>query len=302
MGRRECFWTSLVSTIGLNSRRVKKKQHVLENCPICPTKYLKLSLLHTSGKMLSAAECNEEISTNLIEQVSSISLRKPSSTTVAKSLVDILNPVFQSNFQTSFETAMAESHNLSPKESSKDKRKSLEAILKDTTKSVSSCTQQNDKDLTVLLSSGKSFQQHDRERMAFFIPKKEALTRMTNKIDQELSDGEENFVLSQISEEDVDNLALSQFCGKIEDDMSLSQIAMKIEKDYADDALCQGGNRNADNFTIPLQFESFVSKESFDDTNLVAESDFDIFQTAIFDLGLNFEEMQASNRLLRCHR
>ena len=137
--------------------------------------------------MLSAAECNEEISTNLIEQVSSISLRKPSSTTVAKSLVDILNPVFQSNFLTSFETAMAESHNLSPKESSKDKRKSLEAILKDTTKSVSSCTQQNDKDLTVLLSSGKSFQQHDRERMAFFIPKEEALTRMTNKRDQELS-------------------------------------------------------------------------------------------------------------------
>ncbi|CAG2226486.1 unnamed protein product [Mytilus edulis] len=108
-----------------------------------------------------------------------------------------------------------------------------------------------------------------------------------------LGDGEENFVLSQISEEDVDNLALSQFCGEIEDDMSLSQIAMKIEKDYADDALCQGGDRNVENFTIPLQFESFVSKESFDDTNLVAESDFDIFQTAIFDLGLNFEEMQA---------
>ncbi|CAG2219635.1 unnamed protein product [Mytilus edulis] len=63
--------------------------------------------------------------------------------------------------------------------------------------------------------------------------------------------------------------------------------------DYADDALCQGGDRNVENFTIPLQFESFVSKESFDDTNLVAESDFDIFQTAIFDLGLNFEEMQA---------
>ncbi|CAG2227207.1 unnamed protein product [Mytilus edulis] len=136
--------------------------------------------------MLSAAECNEEISTNLIEQVSSISSRKPCAT-VAKSLVDILNPVFQSNFKTLFETAMTESHNLSPKESSKDKKKSLEAILKDTTKSVSSCTQQNDKDLTVLLSSGKSFQQHDRERMAFFITKEEALTRMTNKIDQELS-------------------------------------------------------------------------------------------------------------------
>ena len=69
---------------------------------------------------------------------------------------------------------------------------------------------------------------------------------------------------------------------------------------YVDDALCQGGDRNVENFTIPLQFESFVSKESFDDTNLVAESDFDIFQTAIFDLGLYFEEMQTpSDRLLR---
>ncbi|CAC5403423.1 unnamed protein product [Mytilus coruscus] len=110
-----------------------------------------------------------------------------------------------------------------------------------------------------------------------------------------LGDDEENFALSQISEEDVDNLALSKFCGEMEDDMSLSQIAMKIEKDYADYALCQGGDRNIENFPIPLQFESFVAKESFDDTNLVAESDFDLFQTAIFDLGLNFGEMQAPN-------
>ncbi|CAC5365805.1 unnamed protein product [Mytilus coruscus] len=110
-----------------------------------------------------------------------------------------------------------------------------------------------------------------------------------------LGDDEENFALSKISEEDVDNLALSKFCGEMQDDMSLSQIAMKIEKDYADYALCQGGDRNIENFPIPLQFESFVAKESFDDTNLVAESDFDLFQTAIFDLGLNFGEMQAPN-------
>ncbi|VDI57046.1 Hypothetical predicted protein [Mytilus galloprovincialis] len=89
-----------------------------------------------------------------------------------------------------------------------------------------------------------------------------------------LGDDGENFVPSQISEEDVDNIALSQFCEEMEDNMSLPQIAMKIEKDYADDALCQGGDRNVGNFTIPLQFESFVSKESFDDTNLVAENAF----------------------------
>ncbi|CAG2253329.1 unnamed protein product [Mytilus edulis] len=147
---RECFWTSLVYIICLNSRR--EKTACSGELSKLPDKIPEVVILHTSGKMMSAAECSQEISANLIEQVFSFSSRKPCAT-VAKSLVDILNPVFQSNFKTLFETAMTESHNLSLKESSKDKSKSLEAILKETTTSVLSCTQQNDTYLTVILSS-----------------------------------------------------------------------------------------------------------------------------------------------------
>ncbi|VDI45795.1 receptor-type tyrosine-protein phosphatase T [Mytilus galloprovincialis] len=89
---------------------------------------------------------------------------------------------------------------------------------------------------------------------------------------------------------------------EIDEEVDVFQVVRKIQtrrpeflktSDYADDALCKEGDRSVEKFTIPLQFKSFVSKESFDDTNLVAESDFDILQTAIFDLGLHFEEMQA---------
>lgn len=72
----------------------------------CPTNHPKVSLLHTSDKMLSQAESYQHITANFVEQISPIS-----STSLLKNL------------------------------QIKDKRKSLETILKETNKFVSSCTQ-----------------------------------------------------------------------------------------------------------------------------------------------------------------
>lgn len=110
--------------------------------------------------------------------------------------------------------------------------------------------------------------------------------KMSNDLPDFLGDDLEDFALSQIAEE-------------MEDDLSLTQIATKIEEDYARDfALCHGGDRNIENQTqsehVPIKFESFVPNNSFDETNSVVQSDFDLFQTALFDLGFNFEEMQSS--------
>ncbi|VDI81081.1 Hypothetical predicted protein [Mytilus galloprovincialis] len=77
----------------------------------------------------------------------------------------MLEPVLEKTFDINFKTTLAEVLNLSPRESSAEKNKKIISSIKETKKQIESSFQSDDNDLEILLSTGKSFQQHDNERM-----------------------------------------------------------------------------------------------------------------------------------------
>lgn len=173
-GERNTFIThfSLQNWIKLNEH--EKGQHMLQNCNICNISHEEASALHKSF----VNNPLQKLCTELMQTASATTSKnseKRGKQTVQK-VVKTLQPVFEKTFETmNFKKTMAEALNLSPKETSVEKNKKVLASIKETNKQVESTYHSNDNDLEILLSTGKSFQQHNMERLkTSFVPKEDA--------------------------------------------------------------------------------------------------------------------------------
>lgn len=184
-GEREQFLQQFSFNNWWKLTEMEKKQHKLEDCSICPTKYLAFSALHTGHKTPSTAINLKQSSTDLVENVKKAVSTTPSCSKVAKAVVQVINPIFESEFNTNFESAFAESFHLSPKETIKEKNIKIKETLQQSNKSITNALEENNNDVHQLLSSGKSFKMHDRERMMYFTTKSQAEQRLQQRLDRE---------------------------------------------------------------------------------------------------------------------
>lgn len=167
----------------------QKHGHQLENCNECNTHDLEYSIQHQSVPLeaKNAYKLSQDLTTNICQQTIS---RNPSNKgiKVAKSMVNILNPVFEKEFGHTFQKAMIEAHNLSPQESSKEKGKKVEKSVRQTKQSITKSIEENDKDATILLSMGKSYSQYERERLGLcYQSKSDAEKSMLKRNEKELN-------------------------------------------------------------------------------------------------------------------
>ena len=166
----------------------QKHGHQLENCNECNTHDLEYSILHKAVPLeaKNTYKMSQDLTTNISQHTIS---RNPSNKgiKVAKSMVNILNPVFEKEFGYTFQKAMIEAHNLSPQESSKEKGKKVEKSVRQTKQSITKSIEENDKDATILLSMGKSYSQYERERLGLcYQSKTDAEKSMLKRNEQEL--------------------------------------------------------------------------------------------------------------------
>ncbi|VDI28469.1 Hypothetical predicted protein, partial [Mytilus galloprovincialis] len=127
------------------------------------------------------------LSEQIVENVSSI---LPTSTATkgkktAQALINVLNPLFENQFQKSFEKSAAEALHLSPIEKSADKNKKELTLLKKNKTQIIEAISVNDRDVENFLASGKSFKQHDRERMHLFESKANAEEETKRRLEKE---------------------------------------------------------------------------------------------------------------------
>lgn len=113
----------------------ERKQHTLENCKICNITHAEASALHkASYNENPIAKC----CVNLMETAADTSNSTPDThrKKTVKNIVQVLEPVFQSNFDTSFKSAISEALHLSPTETVTEKKKKVLTVIKDTNKQV----------------------------------------------------------------------------------------------------------------------------------------------------------------------
>ncbi|CAC5364623.1 unnamed protein product [Mytilus coruscus] len=103
----------------------------------------------------------------------------------AQALINVLNPLFENQFRKSFEKSAAEALHLSPIEKSADKIKKELTLLKKNKIQIIEAISVNDRDVENFLASGKSFKQHDRERMHLYESKANAEKETKIRLEKE---------------------------------------------------------------------------------------------------------------------
>ncbi|CAG2238823.1 unnamed protein product [Mytilus edulis] len=162
-GERNKFinYFSLQNWLKLNEN--EKGKHTLENCNQCNVTHGDASLLHKSYQESPLQKICKDLVNNLEDH--NVSTSKNQGEKTVHTVVKMLEPVLEKTFDINFKTTLAEVLNLSPKESSAEKNQKIISSIKETKKQIESSFQSDDNDLEILLSTGKSFQQHDNERM-----------------------------------------------------------------------------------------------------------------------------------------
>lgn len=173
-----------------NISHYEKQQHSLENCHSCNTIHIQHSILHKSipASVKNVHGLSQNLVTNVSQQTMS---RNPTGkvSKVAKAVVNYLDPVFEKEFGQNFQTAMAKAHNLSPLESSKEQKKRVEKSVREITTNISKAMTNNDNDVTLLLSTGKSYSQYERERLTLCFNSKADAEKTRNDTNSKESTG-----------------------------------------------------------------------------------------------------------------
>lgn len=172
---REVFLTHFNLIKWLKLPDNERKQHTFENCLPCNTIHLETSKIHQSIARSSVQVAN--MSEVLVQNMST--LVQPSTANVkanrtATALINVLNPLFEKEFKKSFEKCVADSLHLTPRETPSDKNNKIVTLLKENKNMICEASTINNADIENFLSSGKSYQQHDRERMLLFNTRNEA--------------------------------------------------------------------------------------------------------------------------------
>ena len=168
-GEREVFADHFRLINWLQLSEAERKQHKLEKCLPCNTTHINSSRIHKSITEMSinVADLGEQIVENVTSQLPPSTANTKGNRT-ATALINVLNPLFEKEFHKSFEKCVADSLHLTPAEKSTQKQKEILTLLKENKNKIQEATSIDDTDVNNFLSSGKSFQQHDRERMLLF--------------------------------------------------------------------------------------------------------------------------------------
>ena len=143
-----------------------KSLHKLADCNECLTVHAEYSSLHTSYEKSANLHhlCN-----NIVENIENVT--SPSTNVEAKGkksvklLLKVLQPVVENKYNIDFKKTVANTLSLTPKIPANEQKRTILKSVKTAQSEIQHSFQQNDNDLSHLLSSGKSFKQHDSDRM-----------------------------------------------------------------------------------------------------------------------------------------
>ena len=172
----------------------ERNRHELENCKPCSTSHLSFSSLHRSSESKIGLE---KICKEFVDNVGN-TLSSPSSTQqkqgkkAVSTVLEILEPVIKHTYEIDFKKTVAEIMHLSPKITASEQNHKIYTSIKETTKQIETTFIENDSDVTNLLSSGKSYAQHDRERMQTFFMSKESAEASAESRQEQVSTGKKS--------------------------------------------------------------------------------------------------------------
>ena len=106
---------------------------------------------------------------NIVENIENVT--SPSTNVEAKGkksvklLLKVLQPVVENKYNIDFKKTVANTLSLTPKIPANEQKRTILKSVKTAQSEIQHSFQQNDNDLSHLLSSGKSFKQHDSDKM-----------------------------------------------------------------------------------------------------------------------------------------
>ena len=163
-----------------------KLTHTLENCKPCNYEN-ETSSLHVSyglERQEALSRCTE-MTEKLLEASEQPKTFK-GSINVAKTIISAIKPVFEEQTGQNFTKAIAQSLNLTPKLTSEEKRKQSTEKVKKSHEKTQLSQEEGDIDIQYFLASGKSFNQHERDRFAAgFLPYEQCAEAVKGRIQKE---------------------------------------------------------------------------------------------------------------------
>nr|XP_022316815.1 uncharacterized protein LOC111120391 [Crassostrea virginica] len=171
-------WANLTNTA--------KQSHSLLNCGACMYDLHSMSSLHLSHakEMKDAVIKCQEMTESFLSTSNVTTLTGAKN--VAKTMVSMINPIFEEKTGQDFKTAIAQSLNLTPKVPYEEKRKQTKEKLQTSNEKMKTTLSQDDSDVSYFLSSGKSYSQYERDRMAVgFTTREESAVTSRKRADKE---------------------------------------------------------------------------------------------------------------------
>lgn len=163
-----------------------KMTHTLENCKPCMYEN-DASALHVSyglARQEALSKCTE-MTEKLLEASNQPKTLK-GSINAAKTLISTIKPVFEEKTGHNFTNVFAQSLNLTPKLTHEEKRKQIEENVKKSHEKTQNSQEEDDNDVQYFLASGKSYNQHERDRFAAgFLPYDQCAEAVKARIQKE---------------------------------------------------------------------------------------------------------------------
>ncbi|CAC5365492.1 unnamed protein product [Mytilus coruscus] len=173
-----------------NLQKLEKQNHTLEKCNPCRSIHIDMSSLHKSLDKDSRQilETCQTATDHFINTVSPTSMTQQKGVKIAKSFINIVQPIIEEKVNIKFNCKLADSlspsaitaaeHQQEIKKAVTVSKKKFEEVMKD-----------DGNDVTNFLSSGKSFNQYHRDRMAGFYESKVRAEERTEKLIRQESAG-----------------------------------------------------------------------------------------------------------------
>lgn len=160
----------------------EKQQHCIENCVPCNTIHFNFSQLHNSISSVSTdiyLSC-KQTTEHFIDIISPSSKSQEKGLKIIKSIVNIVQPIVEEKLNSKFDTTISNSITAAPI-SPRDQQRAIYQSATETRNKVQLTLTEGGNDVINLLSSGKSFKQYNRDRLASCYETKEQAKERTEK-------------------------------------------------------------------------------------------------------------------------
>lgn len=153
--------------------KTAKQGHSITDCRACTYDLHSLSSLHLSysRELKDAINNCQDMTESFLNSTGTKTMT--GAINIVKAMVNTMKPIFEKKTGQNFTDAISKSLNLTPKLTSEEKRKQNKEKLQNSHEKLKTTLSQDDFDVNYFLSSGKSYSQHERDRLAAGFTSKE---------------------------------------------------------------------------------------------------------------------------------